>query len=180
MQQKWPMFAMGAMAGAIAVLTLALVHQPAMSSACAQINPTGDPSNPTGDPVNPGGHPTAPGGGTGGRGVSAAIFGRGMGDTDMHLYAVPGMSSPGNQDSLWIVHKGALRPPGDPKNPPPSPPVDGKLTLALYKIDRGGSTIKLVDVRDISFDLGMVQFEDDQKPSVKEIAEKWKKANKGP
>src|SRR5258706_441701 len=141
-----------------------------------QISPRGGPLDPKGGPKG------APGGGIGGGrggGAASACLGRGMGDPEMQLIAVPGMSVAGTQDSLWLIHKGAtVPPPSDPKNPPPSRPTTEKLTLALYKIDKQGTVIKLVDVRDISYDLGMVQFEDDQKPSVKEVAEKWKKANK--
>ncbi len=79
------------------------------------------------------------------------------------------------QDILWITYKR------------PAPAGSGakdsilskseRITLCCYQVANGARTIKLVAVRDISFDMDLVEYGND-KPHVKEIVDDLKKAEK--
>ena len=76
------------------------------------------------------------------------------------------------QDILWIIYKRAASSGADAKG------VMAKaerITLCCYQIQNGARSIKLVAVRDISFDVDVVELEND-KPSVKDIVEAIKKS----
>ena len=52
-----------------------------------------------------------------------------------------------------------------------------KITLCCYQVGNGARNVKLVAVRDISFDMDVYEYGND-KPHVKEIVEELKKAEK--
>ncbi len=142
--QKWSYFAMGGMAGIIAILAFALFAQ---NGSRAYARQDGEISN---------------------------YYG-GMGDGSMSVIAVPGMSQQATQDCLWIVQKGPpiIPPPKEGTNVPRATGGD-KLTLALYKIEQNGAQIKLAAVRDVSYDLGLVDYQGKGDVKVREIFKELK------
>ena len=85
-----------------------------------------------------------------------------------------GASQQNQNDICWIVFK---------RNAPPKPGSDPKdvvaskserISLAAYQIGNGARSMKLAAVRDISFDLDILEVNND-KPSVKDIVETIRK-----
>jgi hypothetical protein len=85
-----------------------------------------------------------------------------------------GASQQNQNDICWIVFK---------RNAPPKPGSDPKdvvaskserISLAAYQIGNGARSMKLAAVRDISFDLDILEVNND-KPSVKDIVETLRK-----
>ena len=80
------------------------------------------------------------------------------------------------QDVIWIVYK---RPsPGGAAAAKDSVLAKAeKVTLCCYQVANGARNVKLVAVRDITFDIDLVEYGND-KPHVKEIVDELKKAEK--
>ena len=91
------------------------------------------------------------------------------------LIVSTGGATNSTQDILWIVFKR------------PAPVTAGakdsilskaeRITLCCYQVANGARNMKLAAVRDISFDMDLVEYNND-KPHVKEIVEDLKKAEK--
>ena len=92
------------------------------------------------------------------------------GESGLHVYT--GGSQSQIQDICWIVYK---------RNQPTKGDKEGalakteRITLCCYQVENGARKMKLVGVRDISFDMDVVELEND-KPSVKDIVEAIKKS----
>ncbi|HLY07770.1 MAG TPA: hypothetical protein VKW04_00570 [Planctomycetota bacterium] len=86
-----------------------------------------------------------------------------------------GGATTNTQDVLWVLYKR------------PAPAGSGakdsilskaeRVTLCCYQVANGARNMKLVAVRDISFDIDLVEYGND-KPHVKEIVDELKKAEK--
>ena len=85
-----------------------------------------------------------------------------------------GGATSGQPDILWVInkHKATARS-GDAKDVVTQ--KEERITLCCYQVLTGGRKIKLVGVRDISFDMDLMELEND-KPSVKDIVEALRKA----
>ena len=92
---------------------------------------------------------------------------------DMQMYT--GGSQTQTQDILWIVYKRNAPPPADAKGIVAA--KTERITLACYQVQNGARQIKLVAVRDISFDMDVVEYGND-KPHVKDIIDELKKSEK--
>jgi len=134
--QKWGFFAVGAMAGVIAVLSFALLLQ--------QQNGLAHASTFQGD------------------------------DTQNKLVMAPGMSQQNQADCLWIIHKHpALIKPKDADKDLTKP---DRLSLSLYRITKNGEGMKLVAVRDISYDEELVEYQTAREtPTVRDVYDLLKK-----
>ena len=98
-------------------------------------------------------------------------------DNDQHgLIMGSGGATTNTQDVLWVIYK---RPtPGGAAAAKDSVLAKAeKVTLCCYQVANGARNVKLVAVRDISFDIDLVEYGND-KPHVKEIVEELKKAEK--
>jgi hypothetical protein len=97
-------------------------------------------------------------------------------NTGQGLMLATGGATANQADILWVInkHKPSARAGtgGDSKDLVAS--KDERITVCCYQVI-GGRKIKLVGVRDISFDMDLMELEND-KPSVKEIVEALKKA----
>lgn len=91
------------------------------------------------------------------------------------LIVTTGGATTSTQDVLWVLFKR------------PAPVVAGgkdsilskaeRITLCCYQIANGARNMKLAAVRDISFDMDLVEYNND-KPHVKDIVEDLKKAER--
>lgn len=91
---------------------------------------------------------------------------------DLQMYT--GGAQTQTQDILWLVYKRAGQSGADAKG------VMAKaerITLCCYQVQNGARSIKLVAVRDVSFDMDVVEYGND-KPHVKDIIEELKKNEK--
>ena len=97
-------------------------------------------------------------------------------NTGAGLMMGTGGSQTQTQDILWIIFKRAA---------PSGAAEKGilakaeRITLCCYQVQNGARQIKLVAVRDISFDMDVVEYGND-KPHVKDIIEELKKSEKKP
>lgn len=150
MPQKWTFFAIGAMAGIIAILSFALALQTMTPKAHAQ---GGADNNP-----------------------AAGII------------VATGGSQQNINDVCWVLIKhpndGAAAGGGDGTTSA-SKVMDKKeyLSLACYKVEDNGKKMKLVGIRNITWDIDLIEL-NNEKPTVMEIIkalkdeEKKKKENK--
>jgi hypothetical protein len=76
------------------------------------------------------------------------------------------------QDICWVIYKRAAPSKGDKEGVLSK---SERITLCCYQVENGARKMKLVGVRDISFDVDLYELEND-KPSVKEIVEAIKKS----
>jgi hypothetical protein len=96
---------------------------------------------------------------------------QGTDNTGHGLMMATGGSQSQIQDILWVIFKRQQPIKGD---------RDGQLskseriTLCCYQVENGARKMKLVGVRDISFDVDLLELEND-KPSVKDIVDAIKK-----
>jgi hypothetical protein len=79
------------------------------------------------------------------------------------------------QDVLWVIYKRPGTTNAGGKDSMLSKAE--KITLCCYQVMNGARMIKLVAVRDISFDMDIVEYGND-KPRVKDIIEELKKSEK--
>lgn len=96
------------------------------------------------------------------------------GSTDGGLIIGTGASQQNQNDILWVVYK---RPSAKKAGADARDVVSQKnerITVAAYKIDVNGRQMKLAAVRDISFDLDLLQYQNDR-PAVKDIVEEIRK-----
>ncbi len=148
MPQKWTFFAIGVMAGVIAVLGYALILQAHSPKAAAQA---------------------------------------GGGDTNAQagITVATGGSQQNINDVCWILYKH----PGHQKKDESGTTVDNllnkpeMLTLACYQVTNNARGLKLVGVRNISWDMDLLELSN-EKPSVPDIVkflrdEQKKKDKKG-
>ena len=86
-----------------------------------------------------------------------------------------GASQQGINDICWVLFKRNAPRKAAAKDPKDVVAMkDERINLAAYKIDLNGRSMKLVAVRDISFDLDILELGND-KPSVKDIVETLRK-----
>ena len=95
-------------------------------------------------------------------------------NTGQGLMLCPGSATSQMNDILWVIHKHtvARKAGGSDKD------VTGKderITLCCYQVQNGARSIKLAAVRDISFDMDVVEYMN-EKPHVKDIIEELKKS----
>lgn len=87
-----------------------------------------------------------------------------------------GASQQNQSDICWVLFKRAAprkaAAGADPKDVVSQ--KDERITLAAYQIGNGARSMKLAAVRDISFDLDILEIAND-KPSVKDIVETLRK-----
>jgi hypothetical protein len=95
------------------------------------------------------------------------------GGGDMQMYT--GGSQTQTQDILWVLYKRQGTPPADAKGIVAQ--KTERITLCCYQVQNGARQIKLVAVRDISFDMDVVEYGND-KPHVKDIIDELKKSEK--
>jgi hypothetical protein len=95
-------------------------------------------------------------------------------NTGQGLLMGSGSATANQNDVLWIVYKHAakLKPGASEKDVTAK---DERVTLCCYQVQNGARSIKLAAVRDISFDLDVVEYMND-KPHVKDIIEELKKS----
>ena len=95
-------------------------------------------------------------------------------NTGQGLMRATGGATANQVDVLWVINKHKAPPhTGDAKDVVNQ--KDERITLCCYQVMTGGRKIKLVGVRDISFDLDLMELEND-KPTVKDIVEALRKA----
>jgi hypothetical protein len=95
-------------------------------------------------------------------------------NTGQGLMMGTGGSQTQTQDILWIIYKRAGTSSPDAKG---IMAKSERITLCCYQIQNGARMIKLVAVRDISFDMDVVEYGND-KPHVKDIIEELRKNEK--
>jgi hypothetical protein len=100
-------------------------------------------------------------------------------NTGQGLMLATGGATSQQADILWVIHKHKALPRtgGDAKDVVTA--KEERITLCCYQVMTGGRKIKLVGVRDISFDMDLMELEND-KPTVKEIVEALRKAQPKP
>ena len=91
---------------------------------------------------------------------------------DLQMYT--GGAQTQTQDILWIVYKRAGTSGADAKG---IMAKSERITLCCYQVQNGARQIKLVAIRDISFDMDVVEYGND-KPHVKDIIEELRKSEK--
>jgi len=95
-------------------------------------------------------------------------------NTGQGLMMGSGSATANQNDILWIVYKrNAPRKAGATDKDVTA--KDERVTLCCYQVQNGARSIKLAAVRDISFDLDVVEYMND-KPHVKDIIEELKKS----
>lgn len=96
-------------------------------------------------------------------------------NTGQGLMLATGGATSQQADILWVIHKhkATARAGADTKDIVNA--KDERITLSCYQVLVGGRKIKLVGVRDISFDMDLIEWEND-KPSVKDVVETLRKA----
>ena len=78
------------------------------------------------------------------------------------------------QDILWVLYKRQAPTKGDKEG---ALQKSERITLCCYQVENGARKMKLVGVRDISFDMDVVEYGND-KPHVKDIIDELKKSEK--
>ncbi len=99
---------------------------------------------------------------------------QGVDNTGNGLIMGTGGSQTQTQDILWVMFKRAAASKGDKEGVLAK---SERITLCCYQVANGARTVKLVAVRDISFDMDVVEYGND-KPHVKDIIEELKKSEK--
>lgn len=94
-------------------------------------------------------------------------------NTGQGLMIGTGSATSQMNDVLWVIYKHAAsrKAGGSDKDVTAK---DERITLCCYQVANGARSIKLAAVRDISFDLDVVEWQND-KPHVKDIIEELKK-----
>ena len=101
---------------------------------------------------------------------------QGVDNTGNGLIMGTGGSQTQTQDILWVMFKRAAATKGDKEGVLSK---TERITLCCYQVANGARTVKLVAVRDISFDMDVVEY-GNEKPHVKDIIEELKKSEKKP
>jgi hypothetical protein len=98
-------------------------------------------------------------------------------NTGQGLMLATGGATSNQADILWVInkHKPTARAGAGSDAKDVVASKDERITICCYQVLTGGRKIKLVGVRDISFDMDLMELEND-KPSVKEIVEALKKS----
>jgi hypothetical protein len=95
-------------------------------------------------------------------------------NTGQGLMLATGGATNQQTDVLWVIHKhAAARKAGGSEKDILN--KDERITLCCYQVMNGARKIRLVGVRDISFDMDVVELEND-KPTVKDVIEALKKS----
>jgi len=94
-------------------------------------------------------------------------------NTGQGLMLATGGATANQNDIIWVVYKRpAKRKAGaDTKDVLAK---DEQITLCAYQVANGARNIKLSAVRDISFDMDLIEYQNDR-PHVKDIAEELRK-----
>jgi hypothetical protein len=95
-------------------------------------------------------------------------------NTGAGLMLGTGSATSGMNDILWVVYKrpAQRKASGDAKDVVTQ--KDERISVGAYKMDVNGRQMKLVAVRDISFDLDLLELGNDR-PHVKDIVEELRK-----
>ncbi len=96
-------------------------------------------------------------------------------NTGAGLMTAVGGTQPQMYDILWVMYK---RPNPHKNDKEPLLSKEERITLCAYQMG-GRGAMKLVSVRDISYDMDLVEFQN-EKPAVKEIMEGLKKTLEKP
>ena len=96
------------------------------------------------------------------------------GSADGGLIIGTGASQQNQNDILWVVYKRAASKKAGADARDIVAQKNERITVAAYKIDVNGRQMKLAAVRDISFDLDLLQYQNDR-PAVKDIVEEIRK-----
>jgi len=91
------------------------------------------------------------------------------------LQMYTGGAGTNTQDIVWITYKRTAPSKGDDKGGILS--KTERITLCCYQVANGARNIKLVAVRDVSFDMDVIEYGND-KPHVKDIIDELKKSEK--
>lgn len=108
------------------------------------------------------------------------VYGTPLQDSAQQAGLLMGTGGPqqNQNDHVWILYK---RPAKDDKSGTATRTgvkMENQITLALYKIDQGGSgTVSLVAARDCSYDLELVEYHN-RPPHVREIKKELDDAQK--
>ena len=94
-------------------------------------------------------------------------------NTGQGLMIGTGSATAQMNDVLWVIYKHAAARKGGTDSGVTA--KDERITLCCYQVAQGARSIKLAAVRDISFDLDVVEWQND-KPHVKDIIEELKKS----
>ncbi len=80
-------------------------------------------------------------------------------------------------DLVWVLwkHPAPKRPVGEDTKDGITTSKDERLTLCCYQVANGARSMKLVGVRDISFDMDVVEYRN-EKPTVSDIVSELKKS----
>jgi hypothetical protein len=101
---------------------------------------------------------------------------QGTDNTGHGIALTTGGSQQGIQDVLWVIYKRhAVAKAGEGKEG--ALVKEERITLCCYQIANGARSMKFVAARDITFDLDVIEFQND-KPKVKDIVEEIKKTMK--
>ncbi len=95
-------------------------------------------------------------------------------NTNAGLIMGTGGAQTQTQDILWILFKRQAPSKGDKEG---ILAKSERITLCCYQVANGARNVKLVAVRDISFDMDVVEYMND-KPHVKDIIDELKKTMK--
>jgi hypothetical protein len=96
---------------------------------------------------------------------------QGVDNSGNGLIVTTGGANTQTNDVLWVVFKRAG---GVSAGKDAALQKSEKITLCCYQVANGARNIKLVAVRDISFDMDLLEYQND-KPHVKEIVEEIRK-----
>ena len=95
-------------------------------------------------------------------------------NTGQGLMMGVGASQQNQNDIIWVVYKRPAPKKAGADSKDMTIQKDERITLACYQIGNGARNMKLAAVRDISFDLDIVEIAND-KPHVKDIIDEIKK-----
>lgn len=96
------------------------------------------------------------------------------GTPDGGLIIGTGASQQNQNDILWVVYKRPATKKAGADARDIVAQKSERITVAAYKIDVNGRQMKLAAVRDVSFDMDLLQYQNDR-PTVKDIVEEIRK-----
>ena len=105
-----------------------------------------------------------------------AVMPQGSDNTGQGLMLATGGSQTQTQDILWVVHKRRVAARPGVKADDFTNRAE-QVTLACYQVGNGARSIKLVAVRNITFDMDLVEYAS-ERPTVRSIIEQLKKQQK--
>lgn len=94
-------------------------------------------------------------------------------NTGQGLMVATGGSQTQTNDILWVIHK-RKAPPQAGATQDDVTTKDERITLCCYQVSNGARFIKLIGVRDISYDMDVLELNNDR-PRVKDIVDELKR-----